>query len=193
MTRLDWWLDWLAAMGFPIALALTLAVLFLCAGCTRTTETRAEQHIAVQETQATKASEKTTEVVQTGPETITTTTEEFEEPPSPVPAGPLAAAEQNGSQHPDGRPAPGRPFLVKRTVIVDHRDPITDTKTETARQASTEATTATLEAKTSKDTKTAPSLAGWLWLLLIGAGVLAVAGLAWKFSLPGRLMALFRV
>lgn len=174
----------------PGRLALwTFLAATLCA-CTFTRDKKADEHLALQEHQEHQAAVHETETVQTGSETITTTIEEYEaEEPPQVPAGPQAAAAQEGSQHPDGRPAPVRPLLVKRTVTVDQRSPVIATKAREVLETGAEDVGLDMTRHTEDDAKTSPALAGYLWMVLAAAVVAGAAWAAWKFSLPGKILA----
>lgn len=45
---------------------------------------------------------------------------------------------------------------------------------------------------TEDDAKTSPALAGYLWIALVVAAVAGAGWLAWRFSLPGKLVAVIK-
>lgn len=147
--------------------------------------------------------------MQQGPETITTTVEEFAAPASLSAPGfdgalSLAPPPSNASQlgiglHVGGsKPSatatdslPSAPILVKRTVTVDQRGPITDTKAENAKAASGGKRNEQEEADTDETTKTRAGPSPFFWLG-IGSGLVLAVGLALKFNLFGKLLALVK-
>lgn len=168
-----------------------LLTIGLC-GCTRTKDVRAEEHATLQETRSATMQRDIVKTVQTGPETITTTTEEFE-----VGAGSNAQATQADApanvgqrEHRVGNPedagvAPRAPFLVKRTVTVDQKGPTVTAIAAEAKGASSAALAATDDKKLEEKTTTRWGPPWWVWALL-AAVVAGAAWAAWKFSLPGR-------
>jgi hypothetical protein len=151
--------------------------------------TRSDQKLAVQEEVHEQGRERTSETVQTGPETITTTTEEFEVPGPLSPDGSspphqrvyeLGGIEKHASDgltapaHPDQRSVPAAPVLVKRTVVVDQRGASLATKNE----SSTQAKTASLSEKQEKASDTKKKTSYWppLWMWLAGAVLLGRGG-----------------
>lgn len=173
-------------------------LLAICCACTFTRDKKDDEHLAVQEHAAQKLDEHETETKQTGPETITTTTEEYEDADEPVlvrsgdaggglPVGPVL---QSGHQVDAPRPI-GR-VLVKRTVTIDQRGPVVATKTREAEETGAEDVGLDMTRHTETTSETSPALAGWLWMALAAAAVVGGGWLAWKFSLPGKLLALIR-
>lgn len=139
-----------------------LALIALLA-CTRSSEVKTEAKTDL------RAEENVTQTVQTGPETITTTTEELE-----------SGARESNPPERLGRPLPepiGQPridnmpprlVLVKRTVVVDQRGPVIDTTVAAA--------TTTVATAAHSDTTKASSV-GISWKFY-AAGVLAILLLA---------------
>lgn len=172
-----------------------LAVVLIC-GCTFSKEKKEDEHLAVQEHATQKLDEQSTETKQSGPETITTTTEEYEDADEPgdVRGGDLDGGLPVGPVHQPGHqvdaPRPIGRVLVKRTVTVDQRGPVVDTKTVQAQETGCEDVGLDLTRHTETKTKDAPALAGYLWMALAAAVVAGGAWAAWKFSLPGKLLAL---
>lgn len=157
------------------------------AGCTRTVETRAESALREDVAVRAEARERVTEVTKSGPETITTTVEEWEvgsvasvQAPSLDPV-----ANQRREQ---GASLPQRAALVKRTVTVDQRGPVVDTRHEAA--SSTATATASIVASSKSSTESKTSYWPPWWLFAGGAGLLVLSGwAAWKFTPLGRLLA----
>lgn len=152
--------------------------LLLLTWCGCATSKTSEQHLdavtAVDSAALAQATE--TRTVQTGPETITTTVEEFvqEAPPR---AGPVSAPTAARA------PASGPPAIIRRTVTVDQRGPSLQQTTLNA-QASTEThATAALASEAHSSKKTSWWPPWWLWL---GAAA-AIAGAAyavWRIRPP---------
>lgn len=158
----------------------------LC-GCTRTSEVKTSEKTAFQEELKGRERDRSTEVVQTGPETITTTVEEW---------GPAAAEEvKSGSRESNPPSRFGRPMpeplgqtrtaslpppavLIKRTVTVDQRGPSTDTKTNVA----TKVESASLTEKQEKASDTKKRTSWWppIWMWACGAALLGLGGWALK-------------
>lgn len=174
-----------------------LLTIGLC-GCTFSKEKKEDEHLALQEHATRKGEQQATETVRTGPETITTTTEEYEdtnEPPQ-VPAAPpdgglplwccSSTVDQMRALRPIGR------VLVKRTVTVDQRGPVVAIKASSATESGCEDVGLDLTKHTEDDSNTSPALAGYLWMALAVAAVVGAGWLAWKFSLPGKIMAVIR-
>lgn len=183
-----------------------LLTIGLC-GCTRTSEVKTSEKTAFQQELKGRERDRSTEVVQTGPQTVTTTVEEFavatpEEAREVALAG---SADTSSGAAPAIRPAhagvgiqgaapasphQGFPLLVKRTVTVDQRGPVVATKTEVA----TKVESASLTEKQEKAITTKKRTSYWPpWLAMLGVAV-AVGGAAyaaWRFSLFGRLAKLF--
>lgn len=175
--------------------------LSICA-CTHTSQIKAESHRSLEKHSEKQAEEKTVETVRTGPETITVTVEEYEVAPGPsVPTESAAAHVSTRNQAAAARPAAGAEsaaaplILVKRTVTVDQRGPVLDVKRADDTQAVKEASTETLDAKTATKTKTAPALAGWLYVALAVGALVVVGGTAWRLTpwsrVIGAIKALF--
>ena len=110
--------------------ALLMFVLAALGGCTRTFETRSESSSsAVQQEQASQK-ERVVETRTEGPEVVTTTVEEYEQPAvegSSLRGSGPASEPQSGGVSP-AVPHTGNPILVKRTVTVDQRGPVVDTR-----------------------------------------------------------------
>lgn len=132
-------------------------------GCTRSSEVKTEAKTDL------RAEENVTQTVQTGPETITTTTEEYAIPN-------LAATEvsrdgdsqiltRRRSAPRDGGAKTVPTLLVKRTVVVDQRGPVIDTTVAAA--------TTTVATDSHSDATKASSV-----------------GLSWKFYAAGVLVVL---
>lgn len=175
-----------------------LALLLVLCACSFSKEKQDDEHLAVQEHAAQKLDEHETSTMQAGPETITTTTEEYEDVDESVlvrsgDAGgglPVGPVHQFGHQVDAPRPI-GR-VLIKRTVVVDQRGPVVETKTREAEETGAEDVGLDMTRHTEMASKTSPALAGWLWMALAAAAVVGAGWLAWKFSLPGKLLALIR-
>ena len=148
------------------------ALLLLLVGCKTTSS--AESHASVDATtdRDTTAAKTVTSRVETGPETVTTTVEEF------APAAEVDAGTPDAGQPP---PRPRR-ILVKRTVIVDTKAPVVaDTRTEATR-----ATEQHSEVKGETQAKSAHTMAPvgifavlaglWPWLLVAAFVVAGVVG-----------------
>lgn len=158
-------------------LALWIFASYALCGCTRTTEVKTEAHEELQQVTQQRESQVVTQTVQTGPETITTTTEEYEAVPV------VAQDEVPGTPKP--RP-PSVPVLVKRIVTVDQRGPVLAETHSVAKEAAQTVTSKKADAKTDT-TRTTRYGPPW-WLLAVGGVVLAAAGYAvWRFSLFGRI------
>lgn len=142
-------------------------------GCTRTVETRAESTLQATQAVQEKASETTTETVQTGPETITTTVEEW----AAAPAAQVSSRNQAAADHPrpGAESAAAPPILVKRTVTVDRRGPILDVKASV--ETSSLKSQQSIQATTKTATKATTSYWPPAWLLATLAGLLTL-GLA---------------
>lgn len=164
-----------------------LAFALLLCGCAHK---HAEEHSASAEIHETARIEQETHsitTVQRGPETITTTVEEFAPLPS-VEASDIPRADTARGATPMGlQPPPTArvdmlpraPILVKRTIIVDQRGPASTTIAAEAKGASTAAIAAEAEAhdKLRTSTSVGPSPLAWALIALALAG----AGLAaWK-------------
>lgn len=147
----------------------------------------------------------TTETRSEGPETITTTVEEWEVPvlhdgatgvaraasessatsavAQSVEHRPLAGREAVGST-PIGGPLAGAVVLVKRTVTVDQRGPILDTKRQTEKEASSATQTVQAEAKSATVVKTSYSWPLWLWGGIVAVGIALFAAIRLGLKLP---------
>lgn len=150
----------------------------LC-GCTRTSEVKTSEKTAFQQELKGRERDRSTEVVQTGPETITTTVEEWgaaEDFGPPGAPAPVATGIPVGIR-PAIQVAPA-PHLVKRTVTVDQRGPSTDIKTGTV----TKVETASLTEKQEKASDTKKRTSYWppWWLWACGAALLGLGGWALK-------------
>lgn len=174
-----------------------LALALLCA-CTFSKEKKEDEHLTVQEHATEQRDRQATEVKQIGPETITTTTEEYEDADEPGdvrsgdPDGGLPVGPVRQSGHQVDAPRPIGRVLIKRTVVVDRRGPVVDTKTTQAEETGCEDVGLDLTRHVETTSKTSPALAGYLWMALAAAAVVGAGWLAWKFSLPGKLLALLR-
>lgn len=183
-------------MSFRRHVAPALAIFASCVGCTRTTEARIDEHLALQEHAAQKLDEHETETRQTGPETITTTTEEYEDGDlgiDPGAAGGVAGSDAAiGVPVVAGRPAsPVAPRLVRRTVVVDQRGPIVDTKAREVQETGSEDVGLDMTYEGSTTTKTS-YWPPW-WVFVGGTAVLALASwAAYKFTPLGKLVAMVR-
>lgn len=186
------WLDRLAVWA--------LLTIGLCA-CTFTRDKKDDEHLAVHEHQEQKLDRQSNEVKQSGPETITTTVEEYEVESAGIePALPANVAPEmdqpgigpSASTKPPRNQATAAHVLVKRTVTVDQRGPVVDTKTVQAQETGCEDLGLDMTRHTETTSKTSPALAGYLWMALAAAAVAGAGWLAWKFSLPGKLLALIR-
>lgn len=159
------------------------------AGCTRTVETRAESALREDVAVRAEARERVTEVTKSGPETITTTVEEWEvgsvasvQAPSLDPV-----ANQRREQ---GASLPQRAALVKRTVTVDQRGPVVDTRHEAASSTATATASIVASSKSSTESKTSYWPPAGL-LVFLGIAVAGGGYVVWRFSLFGRLAKLF--
>lgn len=168
-----------------------LALMLALASCTRTVETRSES--AVQATVAVeeRASSTLDEVVQTGPETITTTTEEWETPPLSLNSGqhlPSFDGPEQSAGPVSARGAtpilPPQAHLVKRTVTIDQRGPILDAKRQTSTEASSATQTVKSEEKAATVTKTSYWPPWWLWVALAASLAGGVAVLRGWLKMP---------
>lgn len=164
--------------------AICLVPLLCC--CTRTKEVHEQEHAAAQATVQTASEKQFDETLQRGPETITTTVEEYED------AAVLAGSPDGGTaDHPVIPAAAGhvggvvQPVLIKRTVVVDQRGAVTDTKTAEAKGASTAAFAATDDKKIDEKTvtKSGPS---FLFFLALGSGLTIALGVCWKLGLLAK-------
>lgn len=177
-------------------------LLAICYACSFSKEKKDDEHMVAQEHATQKLDEHETETKQTGPETITTTVEEYEMPQGSPLAGDTAPnrvlpisglADARPTMFPaDARKMPPAAVMVKRTVIVDQRGPVVATKTREAEETGAEDVGLDMTRHTEMASKTSPALAGWLWMALAAAAVVGGGWLAWKFSLPGKLLALIR-
>lgn len=182
-------------------LALWLLLGYALCGCTRTVEVKAETHAELQQETRQRETQAVSSTVQTGPETITTTVEEFEMPQGSPLAGDTAPnrvltiselADARPTMFPaDAQKMPPAAVMVKRTVIVDQRGPVV----ATTRAVDKEIANTTLAAKVDekKDLKrtTRYGPAWWVWVSAAVALGLAV-WLVWRFSLPGKIVAAVR-
>lgn len=174
-----------------------LLTLGLC-GCTFSKEKKEDEHLAVQEHATQKADVRETETKQTGPETITTTIEEYDDGDSGVGPGADGGVTWSGvtlgAPVVAGREAapPVGPRHYKKTTIVDQRGAVTDTKAREAEEIGTEDVGLDMTYHGETKTKDAPALAGWLWIAVAVAAVAGLGGAAWKFSLPGKVLSLLR-
>lgn len=180
-------------MGFRAHVAPALAIFTSCCACTFTRDKKDDEHLAVQEHAEQQLAEHEQETKQTGPETITTTIEEYDDDDpgsdSGTDGGVAGGGEPRGA--PDvARRATVAPHLIKRTVVVDQRGPVVDTKTREAQEAGSEDVGLDMTRHIEVKTKDAPALAGWLWIALAVAAVAGVGWAAWKFSLPGKVVSL---
>lgn len=176
-----------------------LTFLVVCIACTRTTETKTDEHLALKEHGTTKAAEHSTEVVQTGPgRTVVYKFAPLEEKSGAgfTPASPRvgtsassgsgvrpAAAAPAHQDHPaaDGLPAHGA--LVEMDII--DTGSVVDTKANDSTASTCEDLGLNLTKHSERDTRTTPALSSWLFWILIAAGVVVVAGgVAWKFKPP---------
>lgn len=171
-------------MSFRRHVAPSLAIFASCVGCTRTTEAKVDEHLALREHQAHQAVEHETETVQTGPETITTTIEEYDDddPGSDSSTDGGVAGGGDARRAPDvARRAAVAPRLVKRTVTVDQRGPVVAIKAREAQETSSEDVGLDMTYKGSTTTKTSY----WPpWWVFAGGAVLLV--------LVGKLIAVVR-
>lgn len=157
------------------------ALLALCA-CTFTRDKKDDEHLTVQEHATVRAEQAQTETKTEGPETITTTVEEWAEEP--------AAALDAGAAAPVVRPSASAaaPRILRRTTTVDQRGPVTDVKRESASEMGSE----DIGLDMTKHTEEKSSTSYWPpWWLLAG-GVLGVAAAGWaayRFTPWGRALA----
>lgn len=176
-----------------------LLVAALLVNCTRTVEVKAETHETASLVEKQLSKEKVVETVQVGPETITTTVEEFEiAPPLLLSSGqhlPSFDGPEQSAGPVSARGAapimPPAPILVKRTITVDQRGPSIDTKASEATASSSATQAIKLDSKTETTTKTRYGPPLWL-LALLAAALALVVWLVWRFSLFGRIAAFFR-
>lgn len=167
-----------------------LLTLGLC-GCTRTVETRSESALRADVATRAEAATSTTETVTSGPETITTTTEEYEVGAAPISGPPLLSASETagdaGSSTARAVPLPPRAALIKRTVVVDQRGPVVDTRHEVGTASRTATATLVATAKTTRAERTSYWPPWWLWLagavLVLGIVGAVKAGLKMPFGL----------
>lgn len=173
----------------------------LLASCTFSRDKREDSSLREREHATVRAEQAQTETRTEGPETITTTIEEYEDG-APQEASPQGAAgrlhvqmveapqqgsgnEQASAQHPP-QASTGR--IVRRTVTVDQRGPVTDVKRESASETGSE----DIGLDMTKHTEEKSSTSYWPpWWLLAG-GVLGVAGAGWaayRFTPWGRALA----
>jgi hypothetical protein len=178
-------------------LLLCLAAL----ACTKSVQVKTDEHVQEQDHKQTSADTQTTETVQSGPETITTTVEEFEAPeqqtPSVAPptapsvsgAGAATVARFRGSDS-GAINMPPVPILVKRTITVDQRGTLIATTATNAKEAVSEdlGLDMTNHTKTATKTRYGPSFFVWIAL---AAGVVAAGWAAYKFTPWGRAVAVF--
>lgn len=175
--RAPWWFK-----------AICLVPLLCC--CTRTKEVHEQENVEQQATVQTATEKQFDETLQRGPETITTTTEEYEDAdPSAVVRG----GESDGGfaavpvlpVHSQQLVGVAQPVLIKRTVVVDQRGAVTDTKTAEAKGASTAAFAATDDKKIDEKTvtKSGPS---FLFFLALGSGLTIALGVCWKLGLLAK-------
>lgn len=169
--KAPWWLK-------AAALALLCCC---CGGCAHSSEKQAEAHEAVNATETAKASGSFAETKVEGPETITTTVEEWADVEAPPirEAPPLSAQSEAGEATPTRGGGetylPPRAALIKRTITVDQRGPVSTTIAARATEATREAVQATREVKTDQRSKWSALVPWWLWLV----GLVALGGGAW--------------
>lgn len=146
-------------------------VLIALLACTRSSEVKTEAKTEL------RAEENVTQTVQTGPETITTTTEEYGAPQKNEAAQATGGLSVQGeveqgdrtqtkAEHPKKTSA--GLTLVKRTIVVDQRGPVIDTTVAAATMA---------VAKIANSDATKDSSVGLSWKFY-AAGVLAILLLA---------------
>lgn len=158
-------------------------------GCTRTSEVKTDDKLDVQQEVKARSTEQTAETVQTGPETITTTTEEYTDadvPDAVVGPAPGVAARSAGAVVPVRAQLPAS-RLVKRTVTVDQRGPVLDTKnavTQTAKDTS-------LAEKQEKASDTKKKTSYWppWWVWALGACGVALGIAVARKTLLGKAVA----
>lgn len=182
-----------------LAVGLLLSLWFC--GCTFSKEKKEDEHLAVQEHAAQKLDEHETETRQTGPETITTTIEEYEDADPGMglgaDGGVAGSGASLGAPVVDDRAAPsavaaGASRFIRRTVIVDQRGPIIETKARETQETGSEDVGLDMTRHLDTESKTSPALAGYLWMLAAVAAVVGIGWAAWKFSLPGKILGLLK-
>lgn len=182
-----------------LAVGLLLSLWFC--GCTFSKEKKEDEHLAVQEHAERRADEHEIETKQTGPETITTTIEEYEDGDHGMGLGAAGGVAGSGSALGApvvaGRAAPpavaaGAPRFIRRTVIVDQRGPVVETKAREIQETGSEDVGLNMTRRLDTESKTSPALAGYLWMLAAAAAVAGIGWAAWKFSLPGKILGLLK-
>lgn len=146
----------------------------LCDSCTRSSEVKTEAKTEL------RAEENVTQTVQTGPETITTTTEEYvflEKETAPAGAVSTSANGEHialvtAPHTAEVRTLPQTPILVKRTVVVDQRGPVIDTTVAAA-------TTAVAAVAHSDATKASSVGLSWKFYAAGALAILLLAGAAY--------------
>lgn len=183
-----------------------IAIALLLAACKTSSASSSTSAVAVTRDGKDTETATVTQRVETGPETITTTVEEWVPgPSSPDGSDPRAGAQSTnsavsiGGRVPAAPPRgygsnptlPAHPVLVKRTTIVDQRGPAsTDTHVEAAGASETHAEVKG-EAKSESKHTFAPAglfaLLGALWPWLLLAGAVAALGY-WRKGLVGAVV-----
>lgn len=171
--------------------------------CTHSRVERHEASAELHETVQATTDQRVDETVQRGPETITTTVEEF----AYAPQDGLAAAHESGlaPDEPAGPPGAAHPqpvprgareiaggsgggplageILVKRTVTVDQRGTVTETIAAEAKGASTAALAVKVKDKGSVADSTRWGPPWWVYAL-VGVALAGAGYVAWKLKPP---------
>lgn len=170
-------------------------VLAICAACTFTRDKKTDEHLTVQEHATQQGEQQAAETKTKGPTDITTNTEtrqlavEVEDPDGGIELA-LVSKENPLKLAPGSRVIGSVPLSETTVQRTEHQAGTVDTKASSATESGCEDVGLDLTKHTETKTKDAPALAGWLWIALAVAAVAGVGWVAWKFSLPGKVVSL---
>ena len=166
-------------MTFARRLLVGLLLSLICS-CTHRVDTASSSHAAIVEVQDTTAQTQTVTREVDAPGRETTTVEEYAPASDPANGTAPEGAAHVGRSAAAGPPLRQAPIMLRRTVTVKETGPrIIDTRLDAQAQSETHET-AKLDAVATSHTETRAGPSPFLWLG-IGAGLVAAAGLAWKF------------
>lgn len=172
-----------------------LALVLLCA-CTFTRDKKADEHLTLQEHATQQGEQQATETKTKGPTDITTNTDtrqlaiEVEDPDGGIELA-VVSKDRPLKLAPGSRVIGSVPLSETTVQRTEHQAGTVDTKASSATENGCEDVGLDLTKHTEDDSNTSPALAGYLWMVLAVAAVAGAGWLAWKFSLPGKILALF--